>query len=100
MAVRLLSGLPHERDARCNHPLVVGGEIIYAQKEPDTAGMLVPDDSDLPLTNPGYDMFLSHQVVKETMAVIGSVSSLGAVAGGDFKLAKTVNRTAHVERLR
>jgi hypothetical protein len=39
--------------------------------------------NDLPLAHPGYWTFLAHQVVKETMAVIGSVSSLGAVLGED-----------------
>jgi hypothetical protein len=39
--------------------------------------------NDLPLTHPGYWTFLAHQVVKETMAVIGSVSNLGAVLGED-----------------
>ncbi|HEU4456851.1 MAG TPA: hypothetical protein VFR81_27535 [Longimicrobium sp.] len=38
--------------------------------------------SDLPLTHPGYAMFLAHQAVKEAMAVVGSVGSLSAVAGG------------------
>lgn len=38
--------------------------------------------SDLPITHPGYALFLAHQAVKEAMAVVGSVGSLGAVAGG------------------
>jgi len=38
--------------------------------------------SDLPVTHPGYAMFLAHQAVKEAMAVVGSVGSLSAVAGG------------------
>jgi hypothetical protein len=42
--------------------------------------------NDLPLTHPGYWAFMAHQVVKETMAVIGSVSNIGAVAGGDVDL--------------
>ena len=37
--------------------------------------------NDLPLTHPGYWAFMAHQVVKETMAVIGSVSNIGAVLG-------------------
>ncbi len=40
--------------------------------------------ADLKLTHPGYALFLAHQVVKETMAVIGSVNSLGAL--GDVKI--------------
>ena len=39
--------------------------------------------NDRPLTHPGYWTFLAHQVVKETMAVIGSVSNLGSVLGED-----------------
>jgi hypothetical protein len=31
-------------------------------------------------------MFLAHQVVKETMGIVGSVGNLAAVAGGDIKL--------------
>jgi hypothetical protein len=49
-------------------------------------GLRVLSYNDLSLTNPGYYMFLAHQVVKETMAVIGSVGNLAAVAGGDIKL--------------
>jgi len=41
---------------------------------------------DFPVTHPGYSMFLAHQVVKETMAVVGSVSNLNAVAGGNISL--------------
>ena len=33
--------------------------------------------NDLSLTNPGYYMFLAHQVIKETFAGIGSIRSLG-----------------------
>jgi hypothetical protein len=36
--------------------------------------------------HPGYHMFLAHQVVKETMAVVGSVGNLSAVGGGKVKL--------------
>jgi hypothetical protein len=39
--------------------------------------------NDLPLTHPGYWTFLAHQVVKETLATISSVSDLGAVLGDD-----------------
>lgn len=49
-------------------------------------GLRVLSYSDLPLTHPGYHMFLAHQVVKEAMAVVGSVNDLGAVAGGNIKL--------------
>lgn len=47
-------------------------------------GMKVLTYADLQLTHPGYALFLAHQVVKETMAVIGSVNSLGAL--GDVKI--------------
>ncbi len=42
--------------------------------------------NDLPPTHPGYGLFLAHQVVKEAMAVMGSVDNLGAVAGGDVRV--------------
>ena len=42
--------------------------------------------NDFPVTHPGYHLFLAHQVVKETMAVIGSVGNLSAVAGGNIDL--------------
>jgi hypothetical protein len=49
-------------------------------------GLRVLSYSDLPATHPGYYLFLAHQVVKETMAVVGSVSNLGAVAGVNIKV--------------
>jgi len=49
-------------------------------------GLRVLSYNDLSLTHPGYALFLTHQVVKETMAVIGSVGNLAAAAGGDVKL--------------
>lgn len=42
--------------------------------------------SDLESSHPGYAMFLSHQLVKETMAMVGRVNSLGSVLGSDVKL--------------
>ena len=44
-------------------------------------GLSVLNYNDLPVTHPGYHLFLAHQVVKETMATIGSVNNL-ATAGG------------------
>ena len=44
-------------------------------------GLSVLNYNNLPLTHPGYHLFLAHQVVKETMANIGSVNNL-ATAGG------------------
>lgn len=49
-------------------------------------GLRVLSYNDLPVTHPGYGMFLAHQVVKEVMAVVGSVGNLSAVAGGNIKL--------------
>ena len=49
-------------------------------------GLRVLSYSDLDLTNPGYGLFLAHQVAKEAMAVIGSTNNLGDVVGGDVKL--------------
>lgn len=42
--------------------------------------------NDFSVTHPGYYTFLAHQVVKETMAVIGSVNNLAAVAGAEVSL--------------
>ena len=44
-----------------------------------TLGMQVLSYSDLSLTNPGYYLFLAHQVIKETMATISSVRDVAAV---------------------
>ena len=49
-------------------------------------GLRVLSYNDLPLTHPGYYLFLAHQVVKETMATIGSVNNLASVAGGSINL--------------
>ena len=49
-------------------------------------GLRVLSYNDLPLTHPGYYLFLAHQMVKETMATIGSVNNLAAVAGGSITL--------------
>ncbi|MBZ4400710.1 hypothetical protein [Myxococcus sp. AS-1-15] len=39
-------------------------------------GLRVLSYNDLPLTHPGYALFLTHQVVKEALAVVGSVSGV------------------------
>ena len=44
-------------------------------------GLSVLNYNDLPVTHPGYHLFLAHQVVKETMATIGSVKDLAAAGG-------------------
>ena len=49
-------------------------------------GLRVLSYNDLSITNPAYYVFLTHQIVKETMATIGSVGNLSAVAGGNVKL--------------
>jgi hypothetical protein len=49
-------------------------------------GLRVLSYNDLSLTDPGYYLFLTHQIVKETMATIGSISNIGAVAGGGVKI--------------
>jgi hypothetical protein len=49
-------------------------------------GLRVLTYSDLSLTHPGYYLFLAHQVIKETMAVVGSVGNISAVAGGNVSL--------------
>jgi hypothetical protein len=49
-------------------------------------GLRVLSYNDLPLSDPGYHMFLAHQVVKEAMARIGSVNDLAAVAGSNIDI--------------
>jgi hypothetical protein len=49
-------------------------------------GMRVLTYDDLDVTHPGYSLFLAHQVVKETMAVIGSVGSISSLASGNIQL--------------
>src|SRR5262249_18911849 len=41
---------------------------------------------DVPLVPPAYALFLAHQVVKEVMATMASINSLGSVLSGDVKL--------------
>jgi hypothetical protein len=48
-----------------------------------TLGLRVLSYSDLSLTNPGYYLFLAHQVTKEVMATIGSASAI-ATAGASL----------------
>lgn len=42
--------------------------------------------NDLSLTHPGYALFLTHQVVKETLATVGGATSVAAALGGNVKL--------------
>lgn len=45
-------------------------------------GLRVLTYSDLPLTNPGYYVFLAHQVAKEVMATLGSTSAVATAGTG------------------
>lgn len=49
-------------------------------------GLRVLSYDDLSIKNPGYHIFLAHQITKETFATIGSIRNLAAVFGGDAKL--------------
>ena len=49
-------------------------------------GLRVLSYNDLSVLHPGYHIFLAHQVVKEAMAVVGSLSSAGAALGGSFDI--------------
>jgi hypothetical protein len=49
-------------------------------------GLRVLSYSDLPISHPGYSLFLSHQVAKEAMARIGGSGSLADVGGGGVNL--------------
>lgn len=49
-------------------------------------GLRVLSYSDLNIKHPGYYIFLAHQVVKETMATIGSLANAAGVARGDTKI--------------
>ena len=51
-----------------------------------TLNLRVLSYSDLRMTNPAYYLFLAHQVVKETMAVIGSVNNVAGGVGGNVSL--------------
>lgn len=41
--------------------------------------------NDFSVTHPGYHVFLSHQIVKETMAAIAATSSIESIAGGNVR---------------
>jgi hypothetical protein len=49
-------------------------------------GLRVLSYNDLSLTNPGYYIFLAHQMAKEVFATMGSVANAGAVLGGGAQL--------------
>ncbi|MDP3417831.1 hypothetical protein [Falsiroseomonas sp.] len=48
--------------------------------------MTVLTYNDLPPTHPGYWTFMAHQVVKETLATVASVNSIGAALGEEVDL--------------
>ena len=48
--------------------------------------MTILNYSDLEHTHPGYTMFLSHQLVKENLALVDRVNSLGSVLGSDVRI--------------
>ena len=49
-------------------------------------GLRVLSYNDLSIIDPAYYLYLTHQVVKETMATIGSVNNAGSVIGGNVSL--------------
>ena len=44
-------------------------------------GLRVLSYNDLSIVHPGYYLFLAHQVIKETMATIGSLNNLSSIEG-------------------
>ena len=55
-----------------------------------TLGLRVLSYNDLPLTHPGYAVFLAHQIVKEAMATIGSVAGIGGAISGSFSASASI----------
>jgi hypothetical protein len=53
-------------------------------------GLRVLSYMDFKLTHPGYYLFLSHQVVKEQMAFIGSINSIAAIGKEIYSRVKNV----------
>ena len=54
-----------------------------------TLGLRVLSYNDLSFLDPGYYLFLAHQVVKEAMAAVGSLNAAGSLEGAlgfDLKL--------------
>jgi len=49
-------------------------------------GLRVLSYNDLSIIDPSYYLYLTHQVVKETMASIGSVKNAGSLIGGNVSL--------------
>jgi hypothetical protein len=51
-----------------------------------SVGMRVLNYNDLSILNPGYHLFLAHQIVKETMATIASVNNMRDVFNDKVKI--------------
>ena len=49
-------------------------------------GLRVLSYNDLSIADPGYYIFMAHQIVKETLSAVGTVTDLTAVAGSNVKL--------------
>jgi len=49
-------------------------------------GLRVLSYNDLSITNPGYFIFLAHQIVKETMGAVGLTNDLTAAIGSNVRL--------------
>jgi Contractile injection system tube protein len=49
-------------------------------------GLRVQSYSDVSADNPAWNLFLSHQVLKETMAAVATTTSVSAVVGSNVKL--------------
>jgi hypothetical protein len=49
-------------------------------------GLRVQSYSDVSADNPTWNLFLSHQVLKETMAAVATTTSVSAVVGSNVKL--------------
>jgi hypothetical protein len=49
-------------------------------------GLRVLSYSDLSITNPGYYIFLAHQIIKETMSVLNLANDVTAVLGSNVRV--------------
>jgi len=49
-------------------------------------GLRVLSYNDFSITNPGYYVFLAHQVIKETLSVVNLANDLTAVTGSNIRL--------------
>ena len=51
-----------------------------------TLGLRVLSYNDLAPTHPGFWVFLTHQVIKETFALIATANNVGSAIGGDVRI--------------